>query len=134
MKTVKELKAVTEVRVKKGFPLESLKAFIVFTFFTAFMLSFCDTDASGTSQRFYPDDPIWTDNDRALDASKVEPLEDSNGFDFVNHTVVKPGDRRDVRPCVSHGAGLQHGRPMFRLHARLHRRGVRRRRLQRILR
>jgi hypothetical protein len=49
------------------------------------------------SLRFYPDDPIAVDDDKALDASKVEELEDSNGFDFVNHTVVKPGERRDVR-------------------------------------
>jgi hypothetical protein len=52
--------------------------------------------AAGTPA-FYPDDPIWVDDDKALDASKVEELEDSNGFDFVNHTVVRPGDRRDVR-------------------------------------
>jgi hypothetical protein len=54
-------------------------------------------ETRSASQRFYVDDPIWTDNDRALDASKVAELEDSNGFDFVNHTVVKPGERRDVR-------------------------------------
>jgi len=97
MKTMKVLKEVKEAKDKEGLPLKSLKSFIVFTVFTAFMLSFCDTNVSGTSQRFYPDDPIWTDDDRALDASKVTLLEDSNGFDFVNHTVVKPGDRRDVR-------------------------------------
>jgi hypothetical protein len=47
--------------------------------------------------RFYPDDPIWTDDDRAFDASKVRPIEDTNGYDFVVHTVGNPGERRDVR-------------------------------------
>src|SRR5918994_6708398 len=47
--------------------------------------------------RFYPDDPIWTDDDRAFDASKVRPIEDTNGYDFVVNTVGNPGERRDVR-------------------------------------
>ena len=54
-------------------------------------------DVRSATLRFYPDDPIWHDDDRILDASKVRRMEDSNGFDFVNHTVVRPGDRRDVR-------------------------------------
>ena len=32
---------------------------------------------------FYPDDPIWADDDRAFDASQVVAIEDSNGYDFV---------------------------------------------------
>jgi hypothetical protein len=47
--------------------------------------------------RFYPDDPIAVDNDRALDASAATPIEGSNGFDFVEHTFLKPGDRRAIR-------------------------------------
>ena len=47
--------------------------------------------------RFYPDDPIWTDDDRAFDASKVKPIEDTNGYDFVVNTFGNPGERRDVR-------------------------------------
>jgi hypothetical protein len=47
--------------------------------------------------RFYPDDPIWTDDDRAFDASTVRPIEDTNGYDFVANTVGNPGERRDVR-------------------------------------
>jgi hypothetical protein len=47
--------------------------------------------------RFYPDDPIWSDDDRAFDASGVTPIEDSNGYDFVVNTFGKPGERRDVR-------------------------------------
>jgi hypothetical protein len=47
--------------------------------------------------RFFPDDPIQTDDDRALDASKAQPIEGSNAYDFTEHTFLKPGDRRDVR-------------------------------------
>jgi hypothetical protein len=47
--------------------------------------------------RFYPDDPIWTDDDRALDASGVKPLEDLDAYDFVANTFMAPGERRDVR-------------------------------------
>ena len=46
---------------------------------------------------FYPDDPIWSDDDRAFDASKVGPIEDTNGYDFVVNTFTSPGERRDVR-------------------------------------
>ena len=49
------------------------------------------------SPRFYPDDPLWTDDDRAMDASKAGPIEDSNGYDFVVNTFGHPGERRDVR-------------------------------------
>ena len=53
----------------------------------------------GLTQRpvFYPDDPIAIDDDMALDASKVAPIEDSNGYDFVANTFAKPGVRHDVR-------------------------------------
>lgn len=47
--------------------------------------------------RFYPDDPLWVDDDAAFDASGAAEQEDSNGYDFVVHTFVRPGDRRDVR-------------------------------------
>ena len=47
--------------------------------------------------RFYPDDPLWTDNDRVMDATKVTPIEDTNGYDFVINTFGGPGELRDVR-------------------------------------
>ena len=47
--------------------------------------------------RFYPDDPLWQDDDRALDASKAVAIEDTNGYDFVVNTFTSPGERRDVR-------------------------------------
>ena len=49
------------------------------------------------SPRFYPDDPLWTDNDRVADASKVVEVEDSNSYDFVVNTLGHPGELRDVR-------------------------------------
>ena len=50
-----------------------------------------------TQPRFFPDDPLWTDDDRALDASKAAEQEDSNGYDFVVNSFLNPGERRDVR-------------------------------------
>jgi hypothetical protein len=47
--------------------------------------------------RFYPDDPLWVDNDRVVDASKAVPIEDSNAYDFALNTLGHPGERRDVR-------------------------------------
>ena len=47
--------------------------------------------------KFYPDDPITVDDDGALDASAAAPIEGSNAYDFVEHTFMKPGDRRNVR-------------------------------------
>ncbi len=46
--------------------------------------------------RFFPDDPIWQDDDRAFDASKVVSIEDTNGYDFVLNTFAQPGERRDT--------------------------------------
>jgi hypothetical protein len=52
---------------------------------------------TAATPRFLPDDPIQVDDDRALDASKVMPIEGSNAYDFTEHTFFKPGDRRDIR-------------------------------------
>ena len=50
-----------------------------------------------TAPRFYPDDPIWRDDDTALDASKALEHEDSNGYDFIVNTFGRPGERRSVK-------------------------------------
>jgi len=47
--------------------------------------------------RFFPDDPIQVDDDRALDASGAKEIQGSNGYDFVEHTFLDPGDTRDIR-------------------------------------
>ena len=56
--------------------------------------------ARGAAPRFYPDDPIQVDRDAEFDASKATPIEGSNGYDFAEHTFLKPGDRRDI-PAVN---------------------------------
>lgn len=53
--------------------------------------------AWSASPRFYPDDPLWTDDDREFDARAVGPIEDTNGYDFLVNTFAEPGERRDVR-------------------------------------
>src|SRR5688572_13134202 len=47
--------------------------------------------------RFFPDDPIQVDDDRALDASGAREIEGSNAYDFAEHTFFEPGERRDIR-------------------------------------
>src|SRR5262245_6308424 len=47
--------------------------------------------------RFYPDDPVWSDDDRAIDASKMGVIEDTNGYDFLVNSFGEKGERRDVR-------------------------------------
>ena len=53
--------------------------------------------AWSASPRFYPDDPLWTDDDRALDAKAIVPIEDTNGYDFLVNTFADLGERGDVR-------------------------------------
>lgn len=56
----------------------------------------CAVSGRGTAPKFFADDPIQVDDDRALDAGAAKPIEGSNGFDFAEHTFMGPGDRRDV--------------------------------------
>ena len=41
----------------------------------------CGPATKSAAPRFYPDDPIWTDDDRAFDATNARPIEDTNGYD-----------------------------------------------------
>src|SRR5262245_24610108 len=36
--------------------------------------------------KFFPDDPIQIDDDRAFDAREAQPIEGSNAYDFAEHT------------------------------------------------
>jgi hypothetical protein len=54
-------------------------------------------DAFTAGQRFYPDDPLWTDDDKSLDASAVVPIEDAGSYDFIVNTFTEPGALRNVR-------------------------------------
>ncbi len=46
---------------------------------------------------FYPDDPIWKDDDTARDASKVVIMDDSGGYDWIVNTFGHLGGRRGAR-------------------------------------
>ena len=50
----------------------------------------------GAGPKFYRDDPIQTDDDKAFDASSARPIEGSNAYDFVEQTFLKPGERTGV--------------------------------------
>jgi hypothetical protein len=47
--------------------------------------------------KFYPDDPIRFDDDRAFDASAAKSHELSEYYDFLKNTFASPGDRADIR-------------------------------------
>ncbi|HEY5619620.1 MAG TPA: hypothetical protein VIK60_16895 [Vicinamibacterales bacterium] len=47
--------------------------------------------------KFFSDDPIQVDDDRAFDAGSVRAIEGSNAYDFAEHTFLKRGDRSDIR-------------------------------------
>ncbi len=49
-----------------------------------------------SSPRFFPDDPLWVDDDRAMDASQVQPTRVVGLEDLMVNTVREKGDRRDV--------------------------------------
>ena len=55
---------------------------------------------SAAGPRFYPDDPVWVDDDRAFDASKALPTATGDIYDFVEHTFMPPGERVD-RPALN---------------------------------
>ena len=55
---------------------------------------------AATGPRFYPDDPVWVDDDRAFDASKALPTATGDIYDFVEHTFMPPGERVD-RPALN---------------------------------
>src|SRR5688500_10571119 len=50
--------------------------------------------------RFYPDDPVWVDDDRAFDASAALPMATGDIYDFVEHTFLPPVERED-RPALN---------------------------------
>jgi hypothetical protein len=50
--------------------------------------------------RFYPDDPLWQDDDRTFDASKALPTATGDIYDFVEHTFMTPGEHVD-RPAMN---------------------------------
>ena len=53
--------------------------------------------SSGTTPRFYPDDPIAVDDDTAFDASGASEVELSETYDLIENTFRSPGDRTHIR-------------------------------------
>ena len=53
--------------------------------------------SSSATPKFFPDDPIWADDDMAIDASSVGLVEDTNGYDFVANTFGELGDTSNIR-------------------------------------
>lgn len=47
--------------------------------------------------RFFPDDPLWTDNDTLMDAGASTRHELSQQLDFLENTFTVRGDRRDIQ-------------------------------------
>jgi hypothetical protein len=50
-----------------------------------------------TAPRFFPDDPLWVDNDTRHDASAMKNIELSEAYDFIENTFARPGDRQPIR-------------------------------------
>jgi hypothetical protein len=63
----------------------------------AALLLLAGTAPGSQRPHFYSDDPIGIDDDMSLDASKVAPVEDSNGYDFIVNTFASPGVKHDLR-------------------------------------
>ena len=56
------------------------------------------TDAQQRSApRFRADDPLTADNDRAVDVGKLPERNDSDIYDFIEHSFLGPGSRDDIR-------------------------------------
>ena len=53
--------------------------------------------AERTTPKFYPDDPLLVDDDKAFDASGAEDVELSEIYDFLQNTFGAPGNRLPVR-------------------------------------
>ena len=64
---------------------------------TVFVAVWLVAGGRGAVSRYYPDDPIQTDDDRRFDAGGAAPIEGSNGYDFAEHTFFKPGERIETR-------------------------------------
>lgn len=46
--------------------------------------------------KFRPDDPLRVDDDRAVDVGRLEERDDSDIYDFLEHTFLGPGSKDDI--------------------------------------
>jgi hypothetical protein len=86
--------SLAQRRRSAGAPKRSMLAVLALSALTG-VAALASAPANGP--RFLSDDPLWLDNDAALDASKVKPRDDANSYDFIVNTFGNPGERRDVR-------------------------------------
>jgi hypothetical protein len=56
-------------------------------------------------QKFFADDPVWQDNDTAINVTEVTRHKLNDQFDFVQHTFGKPGDRSRARAANANTIG-----------------------------
>lgn len=68
-----------------------LACLAVFVAFTSLVVA-----EQRTGPRFRPDDPLLVDNDRAVDVGKLEERDDSDIYDFLEHTFMGPGSKDDI--------------------------------------
>lgn len=47
--------------------------------------------------RFYPDDPVWLDNDRVVDVRGARDIALDDYYDFIENALRRPGDRSRIR-------------------------------------
>jgi hypothetical protein len=52
---------------------------------------------SALAQKFRADDPVWIDNDSAVDVTRIARHKLNDQYDFILHTFSKPGDRTSRR-------------------------------------
>jgi hypothetical protein len=62
-----------------------------------FLAGWSGLSSRAATPRFFPDDPIQVDDDRALDASGAKEIKGSNAYDFAENTFFGSGDTRDIR-------------------------------------
>ena len=60
------------------------------------VLLLAGADARSAAPRFLPDDPLWIDDDRAVDVKTPREIELDDYFDFLENSFGSPGDRSKV--------------------------------------
>src|SRR5262245_31121538 len=73
------------------------KRLIVGLVFVPALTLLAETTPKSAEPSFYPDDPIWSDDDTTRDASKVVAVDDSGGYDFLVNTFGHAASTANVR-------------------------------------
>ena len=58
---------------------------------------FAIADVRTAGPRFFPDDPVWVDNDRLVDVTGAGEVELDDYYDFLENAFGTPGDRSRLR-------------------------------------